>query len=356
LSQEGHLGSIILTDPGTPTLSLTAAQYANDGEVLHAITAGYDLALSAVPVSQASALATLSDVTGLSVADSAANVSAGLDGLESLISTGKLAGITLSDGGVPTVSASLAQLSTDAKALAAISGNFGLEVMVPAGQTAASNTITAEAGHALIVNLPGSASQWTITGTAESLGASDGTVTYKIVGGTELQFGNASEIVASQTPAAAGGVSSLQVASLYAAVFDRLPDAAGLAYYEGVAAAQPSIPIATYAQWFLSSPEYTGNSAHDYADTLAGDVQFVTDTYANLLHRSPGPTDATWYEYNVFAPILAGLAPGTSAFSNANLLARATVLADFSQSSEFIGDVAVTAQTPASAQHWLLLM
>jgi hypothetical protein len=355
LAQQGHLGSIALTGQSVPTLTLSAADYANDGAVLHAITGNYALSLTAVPVSQALSLAGLSAVSSLSVSDSAASVSAGLDGLQSLAAAGKLTGIALSDGGVPTLSASLSQLTSDAQAIAAITGSFSLEVTVPAGQTSTS-AVAAQASHALIVDLPGTASQWTIAGTAANLTAASGGATYTIIGGTELQFGNAAEIVASQTPAMAGGVSSFQVASLYAAVFDRVPDAAGLSYYEGVAAAQPSIPIVNYAQWFLTSPEYTGNPAHGYAATTAGDEQFLADTYGNLLHRSPGSSDVPWYEANVFAPILSGLAPGTTAYAAADLLARATVLADFSQSSEFKGDVAVTAQTPASAQHWLLLM
>jgi len=100
--------------------------------------------------------------------------------------------------------------------------------------------------------------------------ASGGTLTYKIIGGAELQFGNAHEIVASQTPSAAGGVSLSQEARLYAAVF---------------------------------------------------------------------------------APSLSGLAPGTAASTAENLAARGTVLADISQSSEFMNDVAGMARLPASAQH-----
>jgi hypothetical protein len=48
--------------------------------------------------------------------------------------------------------------------------------------------------------------------------------------------------------------------------------------------------------------------------------------------------------------------PGTTAYTNAELLAHAMVLTYFSASAEFLGDVQVTAQNPSSTQHWLMLV
>jgi hypothetical protein len=127
-----------------------------------------------------------------------------------------------------------------------------------------------------------------------------------------------------------------------------------LAYYEAQAAASPSRTITSFAESFLSSPEYT--AAHNYPQTSAGDAQFITDTYQNLLHRAPGTTDVAWYQANVINPILGNAATGTAAYTQAELLAHASVLADFSQSAEFLGNVQVTAQHPADATHWLILV
>jgi hypothetical protein len=153
-----------------------------------------------------------------------------------------------------------------------------------------------------------------------------------------------------------GAVSSAQIADLYAAVLARTPDVAGLAFYQSFAAANPATPIVTYAEWFLSSPEYTGTSAHDYAQSAAGDAQFITDTYQNLLHRAPETGAIAFYETKVIDPILATVTPGTTAYTQAELKAHAMVLTYFSVSGEFLGDVQITAAQPANAQHWLALV
>jgi hypothetical protein len=139
-------------------------------------------------------------------------------------------------------------------------------------------------------------------------------------------------------------------------VFGRRPDVAGLAYYENEIRSNPGLTLTSLAQNFLASPEYIDNSAHDYALNATGDSQFVADLYNNLLHRAPAAGDAAWYETTVIAPLLSGLTPGSAAYDAALALARAYVVTDLSASREFLDDVAVTAQTPSSAQHWLVLI
>ena len=173
---------------------------------------------------------------------------------------------------------------------------------------------------------------------------------------TAVQFFDYTEIIASQKPASGAVVSSFQIAAIYSAVLDRVPDVAGLAYYENEAATNHSVPLITYAENFLRSPEYTSNSAHAYAQTSAGDAQFIQDTYNNLLHRAASTSDVTWYQANVIGPVLATAAPGTAAYTSVELQAHAQLLADFSTSAEFQADVQVTAQQPANAQHWLVLI
>ena len=87
----------------------------------------------------------------------------------------------------------------------------------------------------------------------------------------------------------------------------------------------------------------------------AGEAAFITATYQNLLDRAPETGAVAYYE-NVIDPMLANLTPGTAAYAKADLAAEAQVLAYFSQSPEFRADVTVTAQNPASASHWLILI
>ena len=345
---------IELTDRATPTLNVTAAQLVNDSYALSRLFSQYELHVSGVSAANAVGTASVGHVSEVAVADSAANVVANLDSLQNLAAAGSLTAISLTDSGIPTLSLSAAQLTSDLQALNAISGYFTVSAAAPVGGTA-----SGVAGHGTTLLFNGvSAGQAVITPSGDGVDFTIVTPSGSEHLGniTALQFQGQSEIIASQKPAVAGGISSFQVTSLYAAVFDRLPDVAGLAYYQAMAAANPSLPITLYAQDFLSSPEYTGNSAHNYAETPQGDAQFITDTYTNLLHRGPGSGDVAWYQANVIAPFLNGLTAGTASYAAAELQAHAAILADFSQSAEFLGDVQITAQNPASAQHWLVLI
>ena len=160
--------------------------------------------------------------------------------------------------------------------------------------------------------------------------------------GLVLDFGGSRDFVAT-TPAANGGVTSGNVTELYGAVFGREPDVPGLSYYDNIVRDTPSLPLTTYAQWFIASPEYVNNPSHNYAQTSAGDAQFVTDSYQNLLHRAPEAGAVAYYQniINQFGSKTVG---------------HAVVLADFSQSAEFLNDVQITAQHPADTQHWLYLI
>ena len=288
------------------------------------------------------------------VSDSAAHVARSLDGLESLAAQGKLGSIALTDSGIPTLSISAAQTVSDATALQAISGSYVLSVAVPA--TGA--TVEGVRGQGATAVFSGAASQYTVTpagdGVNFTVSASGGTAHLSNI--TALQFSDLTDIVASQTPPAGGAVSSAMVTELYSAVLGRVPDVPGLAYYEASAAASPTLPFIQFAEWFLASPEYTGNAAHAYALNSSGDAQFITDCYNNLLGRGPASGDVAWYQSHIIAPILSGLVSGTAAYAAAATQSHAQVLASFSQSPEFLADVTVTAQHPSSAQHWLVLV
>jgi hypothetical protein len=141
-------------------------------------------------------------------------------------------------------------------------------------------------------------------------------------------------------------------------VFGRIPDVPGLAYYEKELAANPTLSLDRLAEDFLLSPEYTGNAAHAYAQSSAGDARFITDSYTNLLNRAPESGAIPYYQA-LIDKFTGGMTPGSAAYSAAELAAHATVLVDFSASPEFLGDVQITAAHPASSGftgHWLVLI
>jgi len=316
--------------------------------------------LSALSVAQIlSAFQSGQITTPRMVSDSAATVAGNLDALQTIAAAGKLATITLTDSGFPSLSVTAGQLTADALALGDLSGNFTLQIdgSAPAFST---QSIAGLNGHGNSVAFQNSASSYSITAAADGSGVN---VIYlnAFLGFTDhlsgiqaLKFSDYSLIIA-QTPGSST-VTTGNVTELYGAVFGRLPDVPGLSFYQGQLQANPALPLTTFAQWFLASPEYTNNSAHNYAQTTAGDTQFITDCYNNLLHRGPEAGAAAWYETNVIAPFLVGLTPGTAAYAAAETLAHAYVLTDFSASQEFLNAVQVTATNQASAQHWLVLI
>ena len=99
LSKVAALAKITLTDPGTPTLTLTAAQAANDAAVIGMIS---NSNLEVV------------------IADTATNVTAELDALNA---DPRISAITLTDTGTPTVTLTVAQVLDDATVLSKINNN-----------------------------------------------------------------------------------------------------------------------------------------------------------------------------------------------------------------------------------------
>lgn len=306
-------------------------------------------------VPQLSAAGTLAALAGASaayvaVADSAANISANLDALQSAAASGQLSAITVTDIG--TISATSAQYGTDATVLGLLSGDFywTIDATVPGDYS-----ITGGSGRATVFKLSGSASQYTLTPNGDGVGftLASGSNVDHLSNITALSFGGTLDFVAT-TPGPANAITSGNITELYGAVFGRLPDVSGLAFYQTYLTANPSVPLTTYATYFLSSGEYAGS--HNYAQNTAGENQFVSDSYQNLLHRTASASEVGYYYDNVIAKAVAGLTPGTAAYAAADLAAHALVLTYFSQSPEFLGDVQITAAHPADATHWLYLI
>jgi hypothetical protein len=113
------LGSIVLSDSGTPTLTLTAAQAKNDAAALAKIIGAYTLSISGggAPVSVADFIANQStlDVGGnISVADTAVNVASAIHALGV---DANVVSIAFTDSGSPTLNLNAQQALNDAAAL-----------------------------------------------------------------------------------------------------------------------------------------------------------------------------------------------------------------------------------------------
>lgn len=348
------LTSITVTDP-TTAWTLTTAQFAADWYVVAMVESPVSLTVTgAVKASQAAGVASSSALMQLVVLDTANDIGGNLDGLAAAVTAGKIESIEIATtSSAPVIAVNSDQVAGGVATLSTIANPvFSLSITPSSADTSIDGD-----GYAATVVLSGASTAYTVTsaGNGTSFTVTGAGVDDAVSDVTALQFSDHTLIVASQVPQVAGGVSSFQVATLYAAVLDRQPDIAGLAFYEKVAASG-QYSITAYAEWFLQSPEYTGNSANNYAQTSSGDAQFITATYQNLLGRAPEAGAVSYYETNVIDPILAKASPGTAAYTQAELLAHATVLTYFSQSPEFKGDVAITAQTPADGAHWLLLI
>jgi hypothetical protein len=352
LAVAGELASITDSDGSAMVVTLTAAQVSSDLAAIELLPSSIEIKVTGSTA--AAAAATSSHLESASVTDSAADVAANLNSLQGLAASGTLTSITLTDGTIPTLSITAAQLTGDAKALADISGGYDLAIAAGTGNA----TIAGLAGHADTVTYTGTASQYTVTpsGNGTSFTVSGDGSSDQLSNVNALQFSDFADIVASQTPPTAGAVSSAQVTELYGAVFGRTPDVGGLEFYQAYAAANPATPFLQYAEWFLASNEYTSVGEHNYAETIAGDQQFITDSYQNLLHRAPSAAEIAYYESNVIAPMLSGQTAGTASYAAAQTVAHAQVLVYFSQSPEFLSDVQVTASAPSSSSHWLILI
>lgn len=128
LAAAGKLAGVTLTDGGSPTLAVTAAQLAADGAALHAIAGAHRIVVqdtvAAVLAASAGAIGTATP--RYAITDSADNVRAGLDGLQALAAAGKLDAITLTGADQPELNVAISQLGRDADALAKLTGSYWL--------------------------------------------------------------------------------------------------------------------------------------------------------------------------------------------------------------------------------------
>ena len=383
----GQLVTITLTD-SDPILYLDADQLQSDAQALAAIQSPYQIGLSELTVSQALTDASTPHLGYLGVTDTAAHIAAAITQLQALPVTLQLTVVDSSadisanftalfwndsfnnpitfdftDSGTPVINITDTQEEFGQPFLATLKPQ-GQQFEIVVNVTQLNETVSGLGLlHPTVISFPGASSDYTVT-SADTLpilsafyvsGTENGQATKDYVTETTaLQFSDGTYFVA-QTPVA-GEVNSGTVTELYAAVLARKPDLAGLQFYEAYfAGGSTTTPVTTVAQWFLQSAEYQNNPAHDYTQSAAGDAQFITDTYENLLDRAPD-TGAVAYYQKVVAQFTAGLTPDSTAYAAAQLAGHAQVLAYFAASQEFLNDVEVTSQHPADAQHWLYLI
>ena len=143
LTTGGKLSAITLSNPTTP-LTFTTTQLTSDAAVLALIGGSYSLALTGATVATASALAAQSHTATVGITDTAADVGAGLGGLQTLAAASKLGAITLTNGGTPSFSLTAAQLTADKTALGKIASSFSLAITGSTAAAAASVSATAD--------------------------------------------------------------------------------------------------------------------------------------------------------------------------------------------------------------------
>ena len=350
----GDLSAIVLTDLDSatspvapPAMSVTATQFLADSRVFPLIDSAYTLTVTGATALQAESIAGNGHIASIAVRDSAADIASQIDRLGTLASTAQVSSIAVTDSAFTAISVTSTQFTADHTAFDEMTGSFS--VTVSASTNATLETVS---GHGVTVVFSGAASQYSLVAQGDGIGLTVGSDDLR--GITAVRFSDVTDIVA-QIPGSNGMVTTGNIAELYGAVFGRLPDVPGLAFYQAYLSANPTTPLTTFAQYFLASPEYTGNAAHNYAQSTTGDSQFITDCYQNLLHRAP-ETGAIPYYLNVIDSFTNGLSPGTAAYTAAQTLGHAYVLTYFSQSPEFLTDVQVTGANPSSTQHWLVLI
>lgn len=176
LGGDTKLVSITLTDPGTPAVAVTSAQYSLFAAVLNQIATPHTLTVTAASVSAATGLQAASGVTGFTVTDSSANVAANLGVLNG---DGKLTGITLTDSNPMAITA--AQLAADASALGKLPASYTLAVSGVTAATAGAvqanahvvsfavtDTAAAVTAGLTALNGDGKLASLTVTGTASA--------------------------------------------------------------------------------------------------------------------------------------------------------------------------------------------
>ena len=118
------LSAITFTDKDTPTLAITATQFASDTAAFGLMTGQYNITVTNVSVANMNS--TLVNALTVTLKDSAVNLLAGLDSVQS--QSGYVTGIKLTDIGAPVIKINATQFSNDYSSLSLISSNYRLSI------------------------------------------------------------------------------------------------------------------------------------------------------------------------------------------------------------------------------------
>jgi hypothetical protein len=99
----GRVTGIGFADSGTPAISMTEGQFAGDHDLLALFSGNYTLDVTNVAAADALTLAAYTDVSGVFVSDTGADLAAELDQLEHVFKAGKLEGVTITSGDLGTL-------------------------------------------------------------------------------------------------------------------------------------------------------------------------------------------------------------------------------------------------------------
>ena len=124
LNADTKISAIAFTDSGTPSLSLTYAQYSGNTSALGKFAGSYGLVVSAAPVSAAAALQANARVTAFSVSDSSTAVASAFDALNGV---SKLSAVALTDSNALAIT--YTQFSTDTVLLGKLPGSYNVVVL-----------------------------------------------------------------------------------------------------------------------------------------------------------------------------------------------------------------------------------
>ena len=292
---------IDVSDPSTGTTSdsvhITGFSYAANSvpasQAVPAAIAGNDV----VSISGTGSLNVLgalvnaaSTVTMMTLSDTAANVVANLDYLQTLAAQGKLGSITLTDSGTPVLTITTAQQTADAQALAAItsphsvtvttpiapgllgglSANQQLEMVYVAYFNRAADGVggTFWVGQNVQAQALGQGAGAVLTNIANSFTPQPETIAlYPFLGSTNVNL---------NSPAGQAGLTTF-VTSLYGNLFGHGPDSAGQTYWVGQVT---SGAVGLGAAALAIANGATGADAIEVQNKIAVAVDFTTRTTA----------------------------------------------------------------------------
>ena len=151
--------AIVLSDGGTPVLSITGAQFTADATTIAKITSAYSLSVSNVLAANVATVFANTHVTAMTVVDTGANVATNLGTLQT--DNAKITSITLTDSATPTLAITAAAFAADAGALGKIVSAYNLAV---SAVTVANAVSTSNAAHVTSIS---------VTDTAANLGGAN---------------------------------------------------------------------------------------------------------------------------------------------------------------------------------------